>query len=88
MSIWTSGPGECTAANIDDPQTDIYRGTGPLTVEIDVATATPWHDNYRLQAFEIVSKPGGVDLDLILDRDNLEQLRAQIDWALSQGRNG
>lgn len=88
MSIWSDIACDrpdlaITGAEIGAPDVDIRRGTGPQTLAINLATATSWHGSYRLSIFPDQGI-NGPDIAVLLDRTNLERLRAKIDHALAK----
>lgn len=89
MSIWTSHPGEpVLARDIDNRHVDQYRNEGPVDVEIDVATASSYHDGIRLAVARANTLPDDQQLDIgvILTPPEARKLAERLLEALAPAR--
>lgn len=76
MSIWSSVPGETVKALNGAHENANYRAEGERTLEVDVATATSWHDHIRLAIWG-----DGEDVDALLSPDGARLLAKQLEAA-------
>lgn len=85
MSIWSSvghRDDSLLAIDADDAEADEYKGTGPESIEWDVAVT--WHDKIRFSAWSAADLSDRIRTMLSIEA--AEKLRDRLDSAIVHAR--